>query len=91
MRPVTLRLNRMAVTPKLDGKPYPEESRFKKSILDLMELLAVIEEFLQSTQNFITGTEVTIADILIYCEIKNLNALYDKDFTMNLMHLRVWF
>ena len=46
MRPQTARLIKMAVNPKLQKINYPEESKYKKAILDLMELAAVLEEFL---------------------------------------------
>jgi glutathione S-transferase len=78
MRPETQRLVRMIVPAKvLGGTPASNEEKLKQrnTIYEKHGLLSVLDKKLEKTGSYVCGDQMTVVDVLFYCEISTVLSL----------------
>ena len=54
-------------------------------------ILVKIDGYLTSDDSYVTGTNITIVDIMLFCEIETICLMYSKEIPSNLVKLLSWY
>ena len=94
IRRVTAKLIQTVVNPKvLQQKRKIDNNKIQQYLAEFFDMILVkIDGYLSTDDDcYVTGANISIVDIMLFCEIETVSLMYRREIPANLVKLNTWY